>query len=156
MATVQRHIAAHPSEVFAVLADGWLYSGWVVGTSHMRAVEREWPAAGSRLYHASGAWPFVTRDETKVESVTPGRTLELTARGRPFGEAHVSIVLSDATARASTDAASTLVTMSETPVAGPGKWLHNPASEALLARRNRESLARLDALVQRPTQPPER
>ncbi len=30
--------------------------------------------------------------------------------------------------------------MYEAPVAGPGKWLHNPLTEALLARRNSESL----------------
>ena len=27
----------------------------------MRAVESTWPAVGSRLFHASGAWPVVTR-----------------------------------------------------------------------------------------------
>jgi hypothetical protein len=43
--------------------------------------------------------------------------------------------------------------MHEAPVAGPGKWLHNALTEALLARRNSESLTRLTALVERHTQP---
>ena len=68
MAKVVRLVHASPSRVFEVLANGWYYSNWVVGTSHMRA---EWPAAGSRLHHASGAWPFVARDESVVEEVEP-------------------------------------------------------------------------------------
>jgi hypothetical protein len=51
------------------------------------------------------------------------------------------------------DGDGTLVTMHETPIAGPGKWLHNPASEALLDRRNVESLARLAAIAERRSEP---
>ncbi len=146
MATVSCHIQANPDAVFAVLAEGWFYSNWVVGTSHVRAVEDTWPAAGTKLHHASGAWPLVARDETVVEVVEPGQRLVLLARGRPFGEARVRIELTPS-------ATGTTVTMHETPVAGPGKWLHNPLTEALLTRRNTESLARLTALVERHTQP---
>ena len=124
----------------------WLYSNWVVGTSHMRAVEKDWPAAGSKLFHASGVWPAVARDESQVEEVVPGRRLVLIARGRPFGEARVVIDLE-------ADGGQTLVTMRETPCAGPGKWLHNPVSDAALARRNVESLARLTCIAERRTQP---
>jgi hypothetical protein len=132
--------------VFAVLADGWLYSNWVVGTSHMRAVEADWPAVGSRLHHAAGVWPAVARDESVVEEVEQDRRLVLNAKGRPFGEARVVIEL-----QASGD--TTLVTMTETPIAGPGKWIHNAATEALLVRRNVEALARLAALAERRTHP---
>lgn len=148
MAVNSAVINASRDATFAVLADGWLYSNWVVGTSHMRAVEAEWPAAGSRLFHAAGLWPMVTRDETEVESVEPGRRLELTARGRPFGEAKIVMELSD-------EDGNCRVTMYETPVSGPGQWLHNPLSEALLVRRNTESLARLAAVVERRTAPSE-
>lgn len=141
-------IQAPPAAVFEALADGWLYSNWVVGTSHMRAVEAEWPAVGSRLHHAAGVWPLVTRDETVVDDVDPDRRLVLTARGRPFGEARVVIELEP-------QGAGTLVTMTETPVSGPGKWLHNPATEAVLVRRNVESLARLATLTERRTHPVE-
>jgi uncharacterized protein YndB with AHSA1/START domain len=148
MATNVVRIEASRDAVFAVLADGWTYTNWVVGTSHMRAVEADWPTAGSRLFHAAGAWPLMTRDETVVEAVEPQRRLELTARGRPFGEARVVIELED-----SPDGC--VVTMHETPIAGPGSWLHNPVTEAMLARRNTESLARLAALAERRTEPSE-
>jgi uncharacterized protein YndB with AHSA1/START domain len=146
MATVDRTIAATPSKVFAVLADGWLYSNWVVGTSHMRAVEASWPQQGSRLFHATGAWPAVVRDESVVEQVETGHRLVLTVRGWPFGEARVVIDLV-------AEGAGTQVTMSETPTSGPGRWLHNPINEAVLIRRNTESLARLAALAERRTSP---
>lgn len=108
MATVCCHIDAEPDAVFAVLAEGWFYSNWVVGTSHVKAVEDAWPAAGSKLHHASGAWPLVARDETVVEEVQPGRVLGLLARGRPLGEARVRIELAPS-------GAGTTLTMYEAP-----------------------------------------
>lgn len=146
MANVSCFIAATPARVFAVLADGWAYSNWVTGTSHMRAVDAGWPAVGSKIHHAAGIWPAVVRDETVVDSVVVGQYLELTARGRPFGQAHVIIELHG-------DGNGTQVDMAETPIAGPGKWLNNPAAEALLSRRNTESLARLAAIAERRTTP---
>ena len=146
MSTVTRSIKAPPAEVFAVLADGWSYSNWVVGTSHMRAVDPRWPAPGSTLYHAAGLWPLVVRDESVVEALDPERSMTLTAKGRPLGEARIVIDLEP-------DGDGTVVTMHETPIAGPGKWLHNPASEALLTRRNVESLARLAAIAERRGEP---
>jgi uncharacterized protein YndB with AHSA1/START domain len=148
MATVTRVIKVSPAEVFAVLSDGWTYSNWVVGTSHMRAVNADWPAVGAKLHHASGAWPVMVRDETEVEELESDRRLVLLARGRPFGEARVVLELEE-------DQAGTKVTMHEAPVSGPGSWLHNPASEAVLVRRNIESLARLAALAERLTEPVE-
>jgi uncharacterized protein YndB with AHSA1/START domain len=147
VATVNTLIAVPPGQVFSVLADGWTYSNWVVGTSHMRAVDAAWPAAGAKLHHASGVWPLALRDETVVDRVEPDRTLELTVRGRPFGEAKVVITLT-----AEDDG--TRVSMYEAPTKGPGKWLHNPAAEALLLRRNIEALARLSAIAERRTRPP--
>lgn len=147
MATVTAHIDATPAVVFTVLAEGWFYSDWVVGTSHVRAVEQAWPQAGSRLFHATGMWPVVTRDVTTVEAVELDRLLVLTASGRPFGQARVTIELTE-TASAGTD-----LTMTEEPIAGPGRWLHNAATDVLLARRNTEALARLTALVERRTHP---
>ncbi len=41
MATVTRHTAAPPAQVYATLSQGWLSTTWVVGTSHMRAVDAE-------------------------------------------------------------------------------------------------------------------
>jgi hypothetical protein len=129
-----------------VLANGWYYSNWVVGTSHMRAVEHDWPAVGSRLFHASGVWPIVIRDETQVEEMVPGERLVMIARGRPIGEARVDITLA-------AEGNETVVTMTETAIGGPGRWAHNPLNEAILVRRNVETLARLTALVERRAEP---
>jgi uncharacterized protein YndB with AHSA1/START domain len=148
MATVTAYIKVAPQEVFAVLSEGWYYSGWVVGTSHMRAVESAWPAIGSRLFHSSGVWPAALADETQVEEMVPNERLVMTARGRPFGEARVDISLSP-------EGNGTRVVLTETPVRGPGHWLHNGVSDALLHRRNVESLARLAVISERRTAPPE-
>lgn len=148
MASTTQLIEASPAEVFAALADGWTYSNWVVGTSHIRAVESDWPAVGSQLHHAVGAWPMLTRDHTKVEAVSPDKEIVLLASGSRMGAARVTITLEAADGGC-------LVTMSETPISGPGKWLHNPAQDALLHRRNRETLQRLRATVRRFTTPPE-
>ncbi len=161
VATVTATMRATPDEVFAVLADGWAYAGWVVGASHVRAVEAGWPAVGSRLHHASGAWPLVMEDETRVEVVDPGRRLVLVARGSGLGEARVDLALvpersddSDSSDDSGGPAGtSTRVTMAEEPVSGPGRWLHNPLADAVLLRRNTEALARLRCLVERPTSP---
>lgn len=45
--------------------------------------------------------------------------------------------------------------MREKPIAGPGRWLHNRAADALLARRNTEALDRLAALAEHRTAPSE-
>ena len=87
----------------------------------------------------------MNRDETVVENAVTGQQLELTARGRPFGQAHIIIQLHS-------DGEGTRVDMTETPTAGPGKWLNNPATEARLIRNN-ESLARLAAIAERRTEP---
>ena len=146
VATVNTYIDASPAQVFAVLAEGWYYSDWVVGTSHVRAVESTWPAVGSKLFHAAGVWPVVIRDVSTVEVVEPDKRLVLTASGRPFGHARVTIELTP-------DESGTRVSIDEVPIAGPGKWLDNPVSELLLARRNTETLARLAALAERRTSP---
>ncbi|HEX4729457.1 MAG TPA: SRPBCC family protein [Jatrophihabitans sp.] len=141
-----RRIEATPEAVYAVLADGWRYSNWVVGTSHMRAVESEWPATGARLHHCSGIWPLVTRDETIVEESEPNRRLVLLAKGGILGSARVVLELEQ-------DGDGTIVSLSEAPVAGFGKWVHNPGLDLVLARRNVETLARLAALSERHTEP---
>ena len=146
MAEVTTCIDASPDEVFAVLSDGWKYTNWVVGASHMRAVDAEWPAVGARLHHSSGLWPMLTRDETVVERSEPASRIELLAKGGPLGAARVVITLAPIDGR-------TRVTMAETPVSGVGRWLYNRLTDAALAMRNTESLARLAALAERRVSP---
>ncbi|MBO1756491.1 SRPBCC family protein [Allobranchiibius sp. CTAmp26] len=145
--TVTHTIQATPDEVFAVLGDGWLYSNWVVGTSHMRAVQSTWPQVGSKLFHASGVWPVVTRDETVVLESQPPTLLVLQAKGGPLGQARIELRLHPQGAACEVD-------MDETPVQGPGRWMHNPLTAAAIHRRNIEALNRLATLVERRTTPP--
>jgi uncharacterized protein YndB with AHSA1/START domain len=146
MATNSIHVDAPPADVFAVLADGWSFSNWVVGASHMRAVNSSWPAPGSRIFHAIGAWPVMRRDDTVVEEVEDQRRLVLTARGRPFGTARIVLELQERDGGCE-------VRMDEGPVSPGARWLHNRLTDAALSRRNAESLARLAALAERRTQP---
>lgn len=148
MATVKTHIKASPADVYRTLSDGWHYTQWVVGTSHMRAVDASWPAPGSRLHHATGAWPLVVRDRTEMLEAEPDRRMLLRARGWPLGEAEVEITLTP-------QGAGTDVTIREQGTGGAGLLLRNPLGDALIYRRNVEAVERLAALVERRTTPAE-
>src|SRR4051812_9408145 len=93
MTTVELDIPRPPAEVFAVLADGWTYAGWVVGATHIRDVDEGWPAVGSRIHHSVGTWPLQLEDETVVRSVVPGDSLELHAKAWPVGTALIRFEL---------------------------------------------------------------
>ncbi len=149
VATVSVTVRATPAAVDAVLADGWAYTGWVVGASHVRAVQADWPAVGSRLFHASGNWLLLMEDHTPVEQVDPGRRLVPRAYGGSLGDARIELSLTPDGPTGD----HTRVTMVETPVAGPGKWFHNPIADAVLTRRNTEARTRLGCLAERPTTP---
>jgi hypothetical protein len=146
MARTEARTTATRDAVWAVFADGWHYTNWVVGASHMRAVDARWPEVGSKLHHSAGMWPILLKDETEVVAVEPRRRIELIARGRPLGQARIVLTIED-------DPAGCLVTIDEKPIKGPGSWLDNPAAEAVLRRRNEESMARLVALCERRTEP---
>jgi uncharacterized protein YndB with AHSA1/START domain len=142
MAVVYRDMTAPPRAVFDVFDDGWLYGLWVVGASHIRDVDREWPAVGSHIQHAFGAWPLLVRDQTEVLENDPPRRLVLQARAWPAGQARIELTVEQIRDDGSR------VGINEYPVSGAGKFAHNPATDALIARRNVESLARLAALVE--------
>ncbi|HSK55156.1 MAG TPA: SDR family NAD(P)-dependent oxidoreductase [Jiangellales bacterium] len=141
MATVSRLVHADPDDVWAVLADGWLYPTWVVGASRLRAVEGGWPAAGASIHHSVGLWPALIDDRTEVLVSEPENRLRLRARGWPLGEALVEITLEPREG-------GTLVTIAETPSAGPGLVVDNRVNHWLLARRNEESLFRLASVAE--------
>lgn len=146
MATVTKHINATPEAIYEVLSEGWEYSQWVVGTSHVRAVDATWPAPGSKLHHAVGAWPFVIRDHTEIKEIEPNRRMLMTARGWPVGEAEVEILLEP-------EGSGTTFTIREDATGGAGWLLRNPVGDALIYRRNVETVARLAALAERRTKP---
>lgn len=141
MATVSRTVDASPEKVFEVLGDGWLYGVWVVGASQIRDVEPAWPTPGSKIHHSIGAWPFTINDETEVLELDRPRRLVLATRARPLGVAQVTIEVRPLGNR-------TAITMHEAPTNGPGRWVHNPLNDAILYKRNVESLNRLASIVE--------
>ena len=148
MAEVTLTVPTSADRVFAVLADGWLYVGWVVGASHIREVDEGWPAVGTRIHHSVGSWPVLVKDVTKVRAMEPGRMLELEARGWPLGAALVRIELTP------TGPDTTEVRMTERVVNGVGKLMPDALQTLLLVPRNRESLHRLaDLALGRPSNP---
>lgn len=136
MSANRRVVHASPEDVWAVLADGWLYPLWVVGATRMRAVDAAWPAVGAHLHHSVGVWPAVLDDSTEVLEATAPAHLKLRARGWPAGEAEVELHLAP-------HAEGTEVTIHEDAVSGPGRLVPGPVRHAKLAIRNRETLRRL-------------
>lgn len=142
LAEVRLSSSASPEQVWAVLADGWSYAAWVVGASRIRRVEGAWPAVGSRVHHSVGNWPLLLDDETEVLICDPVRRLRLQARGRPFGEATVTLEVEPQ------DGGCT-VSMREDATHGPGLVIPRPLRQLAVAPRNRESLRRLAYLAER-------
>lgn len=136
-----RRMSCTPEDVFAVMADGWLYPSWVVGASRMRSVDDSWPAEGAQLHHSFGVWPVLIDDTTQVREYDAPRRIVLRARGWPMGEARVVIEV-----RPSEDGC--VVRITEDAVAGPGacipRWIMNPP----LHLRNAETLQRLAFLAE--------
>ncbi len=142
MTNVQRFMQATPDQVWAVLADGWLYATWVVGATRIREVDDSWPEPGARIHHSVGVWPAVVDDTTSVLESEPGSRLVLQARAWPMGEARVEL-------RLTPYEHGTTVEMEETAVRGPGALVPHAAQAPLLKVRNTEALRRLAHLAER-------
>jgi hypothetical protein len=143
MAMVERTVAASPDRVWAILADGWTYSDWVVGTAHIRQVDARWPAPGARIHHRAGPWPVSIQDSTSVVAAEKARMLHLRPKLWPLGEAEVLITLTDL------GTGQTKVTLAEDFRAGPLLWVRTKINDLAMHRRNRESLRRLADLAER-------
>lgn len=146
MSRVERVVHCSPDDVFAVLADGWSYAAWVVGASRIRAVDEEWPARGTHIYHSVGLWPLLLSDATEVEKVEAPHLLELRVRAFPTGEGRVIF-------RCTPRGQDTVVSMFERAVSGPAHVLPGAVQDALLAPRNRECLRRLSFIAEGRTRP---
>jgi hypothetical protein len=138
VAVVEQIVNAPADRVWAILADGWTYSDWVVGTAHIRDVDPAWPRTGAKIHHKAGPWPVSLKDHTVVLDHTDGRRLLMRARLWPLGEATVDIELTELP-----DGAHTRVTISEDFAAGPLNWVRTKINDLALHGRNRESLRRL-------------
>jgi hypothetical protein len=140
--TVTRDIAATRQRVWDVLANGWTYSGWVVGNSRIRSVDSTWPAPGTRILHSIGTWPAVIDDETVVESWVPGEELVLLAKVRPAATARITLRLSDL------PGPGCRVEMSEVATSIPLRWVPDRVQLLGVAPRNRECTWRLAMIAE--------
>lgn len=138
---VQQVIPVPPGQVFAILRDGWSYSDWVVGTAHIRDVDKDWPSPGTSLYHTVGPWPLSIKDRSTVLSCEEPLKLTLRAGLWPAGEAIVTFQLTPL------DGGATRVTLREEFSAGPLRTMRNRLNDLILHRRNREVLRRLADLA---------
>jgi uncharacterized protein YndB with AHSA1/START domain len=136
VSTNRVHVRATPDAVFDVLDDPCAYPRWVVGARRVRAVDRTWPAVGSRFHHALGAPGAELHDNSKVLARDRPHHLSLEVRFRPTGVARVDI---DITPRPD----GCEVTMAETTTDGPAHRLPRRLTDPLLALRNALSLHRL-------------
>lgn len=141
MSTTTRKARCRPEDVFAVLADGWLYPNWVVGAARMRAVDEGWPAPGTRLHHSVGPWPLLLDDTTSCLEYDPPRRLVLQARAWPAGEASVEITVEP-------DPDGCVITISEDVSDGPARLIPPLARRPMLHWRNTETLRRLALLAE--------
>jgi hypothetical protein len=140
---VTRNTSASRAQVWAVMADGWTYSQWVVGNSRMRAVSPDWPNVGSTIDHSVGVWPLLLDDHTVVEDCLPSERLVLLAKGRPFGKARITLRLFDL------DGGGCRIEMAEVPVGAPMGWVPKRLALAAAMPRNRECTWRLAAIAER-------
>jgi uncharacterized protein YndB with AHSA1/START domain len=140
MARNERLIPASPERVFAVLSDPDSYGHWVVGSDTIRDADPEWPRVGSRFHHRVGVGPFKVNDHTEVIAMEPDRHLELHAKARPLGTAHVVLDLERR-------GGGTNVTMVEDAGDRLTRLVFNPLTHFLVRRRNDESLRRLEELA---------
>ncbi len=141
MIEVSRIVGAPPERIFAVLADGWSYAGWVVGAAHIRDVDDGWPAVGSRIHHRIGPWPLQIEDQTVVRGVQPDRSLELDAHVWLIGVALIRLTLEPVSHT------HTRVRMAEGMLSGFGALIPKPALWLMLYPRNAEALKRLDDIA---------
>lgn len=141
MSTNTRIVHCPPSDVFAVLADGWLFPGWVVGASRMRDVDAAWPIEGARLHHSFGVWPVLLDDVTTVVAWDPPRRMVIQPHGWPIGEARVTVEVRPR-------AGGCVVRLTEQAVTGPASWLPKPLVDVPLWIRNVETLRRLAFLAE--------
>ncbi len=136
MAKNVRILHCRPEDVFDVLADGWLFTTWVVGASRMRGQDPGWPAVGTRLHHSFGVWPLVIDDVTTVLEWDSPHRMVIQPKGWPLGEARVELVVEE-------HRRGCKVTIVENAVAGPGSWVPDLLMQPMVWIRNRETLRRL-------------
>jgi len=142
MAVVNVFVPRSPDQVWDVLADGYAYASWVIGTRDIRDVDDGWPAVGAAIHYTVGRGPFPLRGRTTVRQAVEHERLALEADAGLLGSVRIVIELSEW-------GEGTVVVLDEHPLRGPAYLLHNAVSEAVLAVRGRPMLLKLARLVER-------
>ncbi len=142
MATVETPIDRPADEVMDVLLDPTTYPSWLVGCQGIRGIDPEWPAPGARFHHRFGiVGPLTVDDYSRVLAVQPRRCLRLEVRARPAGRGEATFTVEPVSP------SSCRVELHEVPIGvlTPARPLLDPPT----ILRNRKSLARLRAFVER-------
>lgn len=140
MAVNRRTFPVAADDVWSVLADGFQYDGWVVGTSGIRAVDDFFPEPGTRIHYVVGRGPIRHEGHTEVLDVTDGRQMVLEAHAWPLGSVYIRLDIEP------DGDGQTNVTLTEHPHQGLAKQLHNPVFNWLIQLRNIQTLRRLERL----------
>ena len=141
MAILNVLVRRPPERVWEVLADGFAYAQWVVGTQEIRSVDQGWPAVGTSIHYTLGVGPLSFRGRTTSRVLEEGRRLGLEADASSLGTARIMIELL-------AWGEDTVVLLDEHPLRGPGYRLHNAFSDALLLLRGRPMVKNLARLVE--------
>jgi hypothetical protein len=139
---VRRVTTAGADAVWAVLADGWWLSAWVVGAARVSAVDLAWPAVGAGLRYGIGAWPLMVPGSARVTASRAARELALHGT-TPLGGIDVQVLVDDTPAGC-------VLTMREDVVSGPARLVPAPLRAAVIGPRNVETLRRLTLLAEAP------
>jgi carbon monoxide dehydrogenase subunit G len=134
-------VERRPEAVWDVLADGWSYAEWVIGTETIRHVDQGWPAMGTSIQYRVAVGPLHLDDKTTVRFVQPGRHLQLEANFARLGAARVAIEILP------WGEGDSVVTIDEHPLRGPAARLHSAPVEVLLRLRNRSMARNLARVV---------
>ncbi len=130
-----------PTDVFAVLSDGWTYGLWVVGAARIRDVDPGWPQAGARIHHSVGVWPMLLHESTHSEGAEAPHRLSMRARAWPIGEAHIDL-------RIDPHDQGCVVTIDEHAASGPATMVPAAVQAVILRWRNAETLRRLSFIAE--------
>jgi hypothetical protein len=142
VAVVNALVECRPEQVWDVLADGYAYADWVIGTSEIRAVDDGWRWVGTSIHYTVGRGPLALRGRTTVRQVSQGRRLGLEADAGLLGAARIVIELDEW-------GDGTVIVIDEHPLRGPAYWLHSMVSETLLLLRGRPMVNQLARVVER-------
>jgi uncharacterized protein YndB with AHSA1/START domain len=138
---VDCEIGVEPTRVFAVLADGWSYPNWVIGVTHVRDVDPDWPKVGSRLHHTLGVWPLTGENHAEVLEVDADRRLVLGIHLGRLGQARVELTIRPAPGGSA-------VSLSEHGDDGLVGAVPKLLADRFIRARNAESLRRLRTVAE--------